>query len=88
MLVGRIQFDADVIRECRLAIGSVGPTATRLKTLEDWLNGQRLSPEVMKQLHVRIEADISPMDDIRSTAEYRKWVSGNLVQQMLCSFST
>lgn len=87
MLAGRVLPDGELIGPCRCAMGSTGPTVMRLRTLEESLTGKRYTPDLLDQIHDWVEADICPMDDIRSTAQYRKWVAGNLVHKMLCSFA-
>jgi xanthine dehydrogenase small subunit len=60
----------------RIAFGSVGPTVTRARKLEAYLaGGGRELAEAQRQL---LE-DIRPIDDVRSTAEYRRRVAANLL---------
>lgn len=59
----------------RLAIGSVAPVPLRLtKTEEALMDGATL-----EQARAVFESEISPVDDIRSTAGYRRRVAGNLL---------
>jgi xanthine dehydrogenase small subunit len=59
----------------RLAIGSVAPVPLRLtRTEEALMNGATL-----EQARAVFESEISPVDDIRSTAGYRRRVAGNLL---------
>ncbi len=61
----------------RLAIGSVGPTVLRLRQVEDALaGGKSLDDAVMI-----LEGEITPIDDLRSTATYRSRVAGNLLRR-------
>jgi xanthine dehydrogenase small subunit len=59
----------------RVAIGSVGPTVLRLPQTEAAI-AQRASRDEIRQTLV---SEIVPIDDIRSTAEYRRRVAGNLL---------
>ncbi len=61
----------------RLALGSVAATVLRLPRTEDALGRGASMDEALQQLH----AEIHPIDDLRSTAEYRRNVSANLVRQ-------
>ncbi|MBU0678200.1 MAG: xanthine dehydrogenase family protein subunit M [Verrucomicrobia bacterium] len=70
---GKITFFA-------VALGSVAPTAVRLPKLEAWITGQKISPSMLEEVQSRASDEVSPIDDIRSTAEYRKWVSGRIVR--------
>jgi CO/xanthine dehydrogenase FAD-binding subunit len=71
------------IRDIRLAWGSVGPKVVRSKELEDSLKGEPLNRETMEAAIPEVEKIISPMDDIRAGARYRKLVAGNLLMRLL-----
>jgi len=72
-----------VIADVRIAVGSVAPIPVRLKKLEGALMGKRV--EVVKAREVRslVGTDISPIEDIRSTVDYRAAVAANLVVEFL-----
>ena len=61
----------------RLALGSVAPTVVRLPRTEAAL-ASGASIETAQQTLAR---EITPIDDIRSTADYRQRVSANLLAQ-------
>ncbi|HEU5250054.1 MAG TPA: FAD binding domain-containing protein [Thermoanaerobaculia bacterium] len=61
----------------RLSLGSVAPTVVRLTRTEAALAGGVPIAEVRAIL----EAEIHPIDDLRSSAEYRRRVSGNLLER-------
>lgn len=67
----------------RIAIGSVAPTVVRAKHAEAALNAGA-SVEIAQQA---LLDDIAPIDDIRSTAEYRRRVSANLLARFLADTS-
>lgn len=60
----------------RFAIGSVAPTVMRLPRTEAALRQN----DLVQARSVLLE-EISPIDDIRSTAAYRRRVAGNLLEQ-------
>ena len=61
----------------RIAFGSVGPTVIRAKQTERALDsGADISAAVAV-----LAAEISPIDDVRSTADYRQRVATNLLQR-------
>lgn len=72
------------IGEIRLAWGSVGPKVIRSKPLENSLKGKPFCRETMEFAMHEIEKIISPMDDVRAGAQYRKMVAGNLLMRLLC----
>jgi CO/xanthine dehydrogenase FAD-binding subunit len=61
----------------RLAMGSVAPTPLRLSQTERAL-GSGASLADAQQI---VQREIAPIDDLRSTAEYRRQVAANLVGQ-------
>jgi xanthine dehydrogenase small subunit len=61
----------------RVAIGSVAPVPLRLTRTEEALAAGATIAEARSIL----EAEISPVDDIRSTAAYRLQVAGNLLER-------
>ncbi len=71
------------VEELRFAIGSVAPTVKRLRAVEAFVAGQKLSRDVVHEAARLVATDISPIDDVRSTAEYRLAVSRNLLAGFL-----
>lgn len=63
----------------RVAIGSVAPTVLRLRKTEAAIANRATLAEIRQTLI----AEIDPIDDIRSTAEYRRRVAANLLARML-----
>ncbi len=63
----------------RLAIGSVAPTVLRLTKTEQALAQGRSVDEAQAMLI----SEIAPVDDIRSTAEYRRRVAANLLAEFV-----
>ena len=70
----------DRIADCRLAMGSVAPTVLRLYPAEEVLAGSPCSPERLAEAGKLASAQVSPIDDIRSTAWYRRQLAGVMVQ--------
>jgi CO/xanthine dehydrogenase FAD-binding subunit len=64
-------------RQPRLAMGSVAPTPLRLSLTEQAL-GRGASIAEAQEL---LQREIAPIDDLRSTAEYRRQVAANLLRQ-------
>jgi xanthine dehydrogenase small subunit len=59
----------------RLAVGSVAPTVLRLRQTEQALSSGASLTDAIRVL----SEEITPIDDIRSTADYRRRVAGNLL---------
>ncbi len=79
----RIVTERKMIKTAAIALGSVAPTVVRLWDFESWLEGQKLDEDVAFEAEQHVAAAVKPIDDIRSTAEYRKWVSGRIVRGFL-----
>jgi len=74
----------------RIALGAVGPTIIRCRTAEDWLATQMdlssstsLDVSVAKEFGRRVALESKPIDDHRSTAEYRRHAVAILAQRLL-----
>jgi CO/xanthine dehydrogenase FAD-binding subunit len=78
-----------------IALGSVGPTIIRAHNAEAWLMkttslraGAHLEPSVAQEFGRRVALESRPIDDHRSTADYRRHAIGVLAQRLLTrSFS-
>jgi xanthine dehydrogenase small subunit len=64
-------------KQPRVAMGSVAPTPLRLSQTEAALGSGRSLAEAQDVL----QREIAPIDDLRSTAEYRRRVAANLLGQ-------
>ncbi len=78
-----------------IALGSVGPTIIRAHSAEAWLikttslrAGAQLEASVAQEFGRRVSLESRPIDDHRSTADYRRHAIGVLAQRLLTrSFS-
>ncbi|MDZ4185787.1 MAG: xanthine dehydrogenase family protein subunit M [Desulfuromonadales bacterium] len=73
---------AGVIEAVRLAWGSVGPTVVTAPKVEALLVGERFSPALLEKAAVLARQAVSPIDDLRATADYRREVSGRLLLRL------
>lgn len=76
-------LDGDVIADCRLAYASVGPVPFRCAMTENLLRGRKTDAATRAVARTELLREIKPIDDIRSTGEYRAQVSANLLDQFL-----
>ena len=74
----------------RIALGSVGPTIIRCREAEAWLKssqnlsaGQSISLDVANEFGRRAAGESSPIDDHRSTAQYRRHAISVLASRLL-----
>ncbi|HTG30375.1 MAG TPA: 2-oxo-4-hydroxy-4-carboxy-5-ureidoimidazoline decarboxylase [Methylomirabilota bacterium] len=81
------QVPGGVIEDIRMAVGSVAPIPFRLTETENVLRGQRIDPALILLAKKTTAREIQPIDDIRSSARYRRAVTANLVAEFLDSFN-
>jgi CO/xanthine dehydrogenase FAD-binding subunit len=77
--ISKIVIAAVRAPESRIAIGSVAPTVVRLSRTERAL----AAGASVEDARAELEAEITPIDDLRSTARYRRRVAGNLLERFL-----
>ena len=80
---GILFFEGEKISEIRIGIGSVAAQPLRCMRTEKILRGEKLSRAVVDKAVSTFSQEISPIDDIRSTAVYRRRVSENLLRHFL-----
>lgn len=71
------------VAEFRLGMGSVAPVPLRAWTTELLIQGQGIQDLPIAEAKLALMEDIRPIDDIRSTAKYRRTVAANLLGQLL-----
>jgi CO/xanthine dehydrogenase FAD-binding subunit len=71
------------VRAARFGFASVGPVPLSAPTLSAALTGERLVAVDRDRVEHALATDLSPVDDIRSTAAYRRQVAVNLVMQAI-----
>jgi CO/xanthine dehydrogenase FAD-binding subunit len=73
----------DRLDDVRIALGSVAPTVLEARRTAAYLNGRRRADIDRRVARDLLEGEVAPIDDIRSTARYRRAVAGNLLEQFL-----
>jgi CO/xanthine dehydrogenase FAD-binding subunit len=80
---GAASVDGGRIADIRLAFGSVAPIVLRAVKTEQLLRGEEISPAVGRAASEKLAQEIAPVDDMRSTADYRRHVAQNLLTEFL-----
>ncbi len=70
-------------REVRLALGSVAATPIRAGATESVLEGAAPSAEVAQRASEALADELSPIDDVRSTADYRRAVASRVLHRLI-----
>ncbi len=82
MVAAIVQSDATgQIADARIAVGSCSATAKRLRDLERDLIGKPLRPELGASVRSEHLSLLSPISDVRATADYRRDASLTLVRR-------
>ena len=81
----RARVDASRVQDIRLAFGSVAPTVVRAVHAEAAIRGATPDASRIDAAVAALERDIAPIDDIRSTREYRMRVAANLLIEFTAS---
>ena len=77
------RLENHVLANVRLAVGSVAATPVRLPEVEVLIEDNPLTAELADRAAALVEMNISPIDDVRSTASYRRHVAGQVVRRLL-----
>ncbi len=74
-------MDAGRIANVRIALGSVAPTVLRAVETEKALRDEKLTPAILIAAQDVLAREIAPIDDVRSTARYRRRIAQNLLAE-------
>jgi CO/xanthine dehydrogenase FAD-binding subunit len=80
-----IDLSGTVVHDIRIAFGSVAPTVVRAAHAEAAMRGRAINAETIAASCDALARDIAPIDDLRSTAQYRLRVARNLLEEFLTS---
>jgi xanthine dehydrogenase small subunit len=69
--------------DVRLALGSVAATTVRAPAAEAAMEGRRPERETAEAAAAALVGEIAPIDDVRSTAEYRRAVAGRVLHRLI-----
>ena len=73
-----ITLDGDTVVSARVALGAVADRPIRITAVEDAVRGLPLA-RAAEAARVALRTAIKPIDDVRSTADYRREVAENVV---------
>lgn len=77
------RLEHHVLANARLAMGSVAAVPVRLHEVEILIEDNPLTANLADRAASLVEKTIWPIDDVRSTAEYRRHVAGQVVRRLL-----
>jgi len=82
-LAASLSFTDGAISDTRLAFSGVADVPVRAADAEEFLAGERPSPEVFEEAARRATAGLDPPADLHGSAEYRKKIAATLVRRGL-----
>ena len=77
------EVEGESLTEVRVALGSVAPVVLRCRRTEEVLRGRMPDEEALRAAVEEIGREVTPIDDVRSTARYRTRVAQNLLREFL-----
>jgi CO/xanthine dehydrogenase FAD-binding subunit len=78
-----VRSDGATCVSARVALGSVAPVPLRAAAVETALEGRRIDADVVRECSRLVQQHISPIDDLRGSAEYRRWVTEAVVARTI-----
>jgi CO/xanthine dehydrogenase FAD-binding subunit len=82
-IAARAQITDNAIHDIRLAFGSVAPVPVRCVRTEAVLRSRTIDDVTIRDACAALTKEITPIDDVRSTAGYRLRVAANLLADFL-----
>ncbi len=77
----RMKSHSDIIKSASIAFGAVGPTVLRLPKTEAYLIEKPFSIETMQDAGEIIVDEITPISDVRGSADYRYQLAKNVLMK-------
>lgn len=71
------------LRDVRIALGAVAPTAIRVREAEETAEGQEPNEALGRRVEEVVAAAVLPISDWRASADYRRRISGVLARRAL-----
>ncbi|MBX9721891.1 MAG: FAD binding domain-containing protein [Candidatus Obscuribacterales bacterium] len=78
----RLQIKKDTIEEIAIAYGGVAAVIKRLPKTEAFLKGKQLSVETMKEAGEIATSEITPIDDVRGSKDFRNQLARNFMLKL------
>lgn len=78
-----LKTSGGLVEDFRLAYGAVAPTVIRIPRAEERLTGDKITEESVAELKEMVREAVSPIGDIRGSADYREEVSVRLLERLL-----
>jgi carbon-monoxide dehydrogenase medium subunit len=78
-----VEISKDTLKQVRIAAGAVAPVPLRLTDAEAILWGCQLNEDILSWAAQAAMTQVSPITDLRSTAEYRRDLVGVFLKRAI-----
>jgi carbon-monoxide dehydrogenase medium subunit len=78
-----LSLDENRVERVRVCLGSVAPTPILSRAVEHILHGNEPTQEAINAAAKAAVSDVSPIDDLRASAQYRRWMVEVLTRRTL-----
>lgn len=78
-----MEMEENRCRKARIGLGAVAPTPIRAYRTEDMLMGREVTKELIETCCNEVVKEISPITDIRASAEYRRSMASVLLRRLI-----
>ena len=72
-----------VLSNIEVVLGAVGPKPICITELNEQIGGKCYTAEIDEMVQAIVERSISPIDDVRASSEYRRYIAGISVRRAL-----
>ena len=76
-----LEMENDTVLKANIAIGGVAPIPKYLKKCSEFLINKEINLSTLNQLLEILNQEISPISDVRGTADYKKLLANQIVKQ-------
>jgi xanthine dehydrogenase small subunit len=84
----RLRLNGDTIATAAIAFGAVGPTVIRARKTEAFLRGREFNEQTMRDAGSIAVSEVTPISDVRGSAEYRYTLTRNVLTKFLYETQT
>ncbi len=82
-----LRVDNGIIQAARISAGGVGPVPVLLARTSAFLIGRELTAETLTAANAEMQAEISPISDVRGTADYKRLLLRQLLWAHFLEFA-
>lgn len=80
-----LEMQKEIIHSAKITLGSVAPTILSIKEAEDFLAGKPLNNAIIEEASDLVAEAVKPINDVRSSADYRSYISKVITRRGLHS---